>query len=487
MNGQKTTSTQNKLFNSLNRLCLKYRFFIISSNILKISSLGIILISFFLFVTLFIPKLETFISIIIIFITSMSAVILLLITIPKILTNKVIHTIDQLLKGEHRFITAWELRNTKHDLVNFQAQNAMSFLKQFNANSKIRLLPKTLTTIFFALSLTSLLSFFWWDSPDNLTNQFHSRNERNNQINTTELQNLLNSIEKNNTTSLTSKKTLDKILKETINKLDHATSERETIKSISQAIESLEKIEQTTLDKNKFEELTSQINNEQLNQILTKLQSNTLSYEDKKNLLTEQIQQWSNTTLKENFNPNKESSNLDVTTTLFENILSMLNKDNKNISNDSIENILKEIEKMTSENIQENTRESLEILEALRKNLLEMNQSKLENEETLSNSKAGNQSEMNNKNITESSETIPAPKGDTLVIQNKTIDNNISKTNYTSQETSNTNKQILNTQKTQIEKTYEKQARMYINKHSIPDKYHNLILEYFIRLSEKSP
>ena len=94
---------------------------------------------------------------------------------------------------------------------------------------------------------------------------------------------------------------------------------------------------------------------------------------------------------------------------------------------------------------------------------------------------------MNNKNITESSETIPAPKGDTLVIQNKTIDNNISKTNYTSQETSNTNKQILNTQKTQIEKTYEKQARMYINKHSIPDKYHNLILEYFIRLSEKSP
>ena len=113
----------------------------------------------------------------------MSAVILLLITIPKILTNKVIHTIDQLLKGEHRFITAWELRNTKHDLVNFQAQNAMSFLKQFNANSKIRLLPKTLTTIFFALSLTSLLSFFWWDSPDNLTNQFHSRNERNNQIN----------------------------------------------------------------------------------------------------------------------------------------------------------------------------------------------------------------------------------------------------------------------------------------------------------------
>ena len=113
MNDQKTTSTQNKLFNSLNKLCLKYRFFIISSNILKISSLGIILISFFLFVSLFIPTLETFTVIITIFITSVSVVILLLITIPKILTNKVINTIDRLLKGEHRFITAWELRNTK--------------------------------------------------------------------------------------------------------------------------------------------------------------------------------------------------------------------------------------------------------------------------------------------------------------------------------------------------------------------------------------
>lgn len=480
MNDQKTTSTQNKLFNSLNKLCLKYRFFIISSNILKISSLGIILISFFLFVSLFIPTLETFTVIITIFITSVSVVILLLITIPKILTNKVINTIDRLLKGEHRFITAWELRNTKHDLANFQAQNAMAFLKLFNANSKIRLLPKPLTTIFFVLSITSLLSFSWWDSPDNLTNQqFHSRNERNNQINTTELQNLLNSTEKNNATSLASENSVDKILKETIDKLDHATSERETIKSISQAIESLEKIEQTTLDKNKFEELTSQINNEQLNQILTKLQSNTLNYEAKKNLLKEQIQQWPDTTLKSNFKPNKESSSLDATTTLFENILNMLNKDNKNISNDSIENILKEIEKMTSENIQENTRDSLEILEALRKNLLK-------NEITLSNSTAGNQSTINNKNIAGSPETIPDPKGDTLVIQNKTIDNNISKTNYTSQETSHTNKEILNTQKSQIKKTYEEQARMYINKHSIPDKYHNLILEYFMRLSEKS-
>jgi hypothetical protein len=164
----------------------------------------------------------------------------------------------------------------------------------------------------------------------------------------------------------------------------------------------------------------------------------------------------------------------------------MLNKDNKNISNDSIENILKEIEKMTSENIQENTRESLEILQLLRENLLGINQSELKNEKTVSTSKAGNQLGINNKNITQSPEKISAPKGDTLIIQNKTIDNNMATTSYTSQETSNTNKQILNTQPPQIKKTYEKQARMYIKKHSIPDKYHNLILEYFMRLSEKS-
>ena len=130
MNKQKTTFTQNKLFNLLNRLSFKYRFFIISSNALKISSLGIFIISLFLFLTLFIPKLQTLISIMIIFIVSISILTLIIITIPKILRNKVINTIDQLLKGEHRFITAWELRNTKHDLANVQAQNAILFLKK---------------------------------------------------------------------------------------------------------------------------------------------------------------------------------------------------------------------------------------------------------------------------------------------------------------------------------------------------------------------
>lgn len=490
MNKQKTTFTQNKLFNLLNRLSFKYRFFIISSNALKISSLGIFIISLFLFLTLFIPKLQTLISIMIIFIVSISILTLIIITIPKILRNKVINTIDQLLKGEHRFITAWELRNTKHDLANVQAQNAILFLKKFKADSKIRLFPQTLTIVFFTLSLASLLTFFFWDTPSNtpnsLRNQSTNPEEINNQINTTPLQDLLNAIEKNNPTSLTPPNSADGILKETIDKLDQATSERETIKSISEAIESLEKIEQTTLNKNKFEELTSQINNEQLNEILTKLQSNSLNYEAKKNLLKEQIQQWPDTTLKSNFKPNNESSSLDATTTLFENILSMLNKDNKNISNDSIENILKEIEKMTSENIQENTRESLEILQLLRENLLGINQSELKNEKTVSTSKAGNQLGINNKKITQSPEKISAPKGDTLIIQNKTIDNNMATTSYTSQETSNTSKQILNTQTPQIKKTYEKQARMYIKKHSIPDKYHNLILEYFMRLSEKS-
>ena len=114
------------------------------------------------------------------------------------------------------------------------------------------------------------------------------------------------------------------------------------------------------------------------------------------------------------------------------------------------------------------------------------NQSELKNEKTVSTSKAGNQLGINNKKITQSPGKISAPKGDTLIIQNKTIDNNMATTSYTSQETSNTSKQILNSQTPQIKKTYEKQARMYIKKHSIPDKYHNLILEYFMRLSEKS-
>ena len=286
MNKQKTTFTQNKLFNLLNRLSFKYRFFIISSNALKISSLGIFIISLFLFLTLFIPKLQTLISIMIIFIVSISILTLIIITIPKILRNKVINTIDQLLKGEHRFITAWELRNTKHDLANVQAQNAILFLKKFKADSKIRLFPQTLTIVFFTLSLASLLTFFFWDTPSNtpnsLRNQSTNPEEINNQINTTPLQDLLNAIEKNNPTSLTPQNSADGILKETIDKLDQATSERENIKSISEAIESLEKIEQTTLNKNKFEELTSQINNEQLNEILTKLQSNSLNYEAKK-------------------------------------------------------------------------------------------------------------------------------------------------------------------------------------------------------------